>query len=325
MAVKILGTGSYLPPRTVSNDDLAKSLDTSDEWIYSHTGIHSRHIAGADDSTSSMAVKAARQAIERAGVSPDEIGTVIVATTTPDYLAFPSTACIVQDALGCKNAGAFDLMAACSGFIYALETARGLVAVNPDRKVLVIGSETLSRIVDWNDRTTCILFGDGAGAAVVGACDGEDSWITRLGSDGSGARFIIREGGTRLDPQSEEAKSLGSQLKMNGRQVFNFAVKTLDEVVRGLCSRAGIKVADLDRVFAHQANGRIIEAVARRMELPLSKFYLNIHETGNTSAASIPVALDQAVREGELKPGMRIALVGFGAGLTYGGTLMTWR
>ena len=302
MSLKILGTGSYLPPKVVTNDDLAKSLDTSDEWIFSHTGIHARHMAGADDTTSSMAVKAARAAMESAGAQPDEIGLVIVATSTPDYNTFPSTACLVQHALGCKSAGAYDLQAACAGFVYALEQGRGWASLHPGRKVLVIGSETLTRVVDWNDRASCILFGDGAGAVVVGSEPGDPPVPTDgkpavrcetiLGADGSGYSFIARE--------------------------------TMDSVVMKLCLNAGLTPVELDRIFAHQANGRIIEAVARRMDLSLDKFYMNIARTGNTSAASIPVTLDEAVRKGELAEGMRICLVGFGAGLTYAGTLMTW-
>ncbi len=321
--MKILGTGSYLPPKVVTNDDLARSLDTSDEWIYSHTGIHSRHIAEADDCTSVMATKAAKEALAAADVSPEEIGLVIVATSTPDYSTFPATACLVQDALGCRNAGAYDLQAACAGFIYALEQGRCWVAAHPDRKVLVVGAETLSRIVDWTDRATCILFGDGAGAVVVGA-DGDATprASVKLGADGSGCEFISRAGGARVIPAPGQVPV--PFLVLQGRPVFNFAVRTMDAIVRNLCAGVNIEPAALDRIFAHQANGRIIEAVGRRMGLPMDKFFMNIETTGNTSAASIPVALDQAVRSGELREGDRICLVGFGAGLTYGGLLMDW-
>jgi len=325
MGAKILGTGSYLPPKEVTNDDLAASLETSDEWIFSHTGIHSRHIAGPEDSTSAMAVKAALKALDAAKVPAEKIGAVIVATSTPDYDTFPSTACLVQHALGCVNAAAYDLQAACTGFIYALEQARCYLALHHTRPVLVIGSETLSRIVDWKDRGSCILFGDGAGAAVIAATPGgNEGWTTHLRADGSGAEFILREGGTRLDPESEEAKALPRTLMLKGRQVFNFAVKTFADIIEDLCAESGVKTADLDMIVAHQANGRIIEATARRIDLPLDKFFMNIDGTGNTSAASIPVALDQAVRSGRLKDGMRIVMAGFGAGLTYGGTMMTW-
>lgn len=323
MGIRIIGTGSYLPPKVVTNDDLAKTLDTSDEWIYSHTGIHSRHIAGPEENTSSMAVQAAIKALEAAKVPAEKIGAVILATSTPDYNPFPSTSCIIQEKLGCVNAAAWDLSAACTGFIYALEAARGYLALHPGRPVLVIGAETLSRAVDWNDRGTCILFGDGAGAMVVEHVPGDDpNWITHLRADGSGAEFITRDGGARIPADSPEMKA--PYLVMNGRQVFNFAVKTLDAVARNLCAEGNTAPDKIDRIFAHQANGRIIEAVARRMEMPLEKFYMNLDQTGNTSAASIPVAIDNAVRAGELKDGMTIAMIGFGAGLTFGGTLLKW-
>ncbi len=324
MFIKVLGTGSYLPSRVVTNDELAQSLDTSDEWIFSHTGIRSRHIAAAEESTSTMATKAAERALEEANVKAEDIGLIILATSTPDYAPFPATACLVQDNLGCKNSGAFDLQAACSGFVYALEQARGWLSVNPGKKALVIGAETLSRAVDWKDRASCIIFGDGAGAMVLGMEEGDVDFRASsiLGSDGSGAHFIHREGGFRKG-YSDDAMPI-SYMAMQGRPVFNFAVKTLDATVSKLCGDAGIKPGDLDYVFAHQANGRILEAVGRRMELPAEKFYMNLSTTGNTSAASIPLAIDEARKKGSLKDGMRICLVGFGAGLTFAGTLMKW-
>ena len=323
MSVKILGTGSYLPPKVVTNDDLSKTLDTSDEWIYSHTGIRSRHIAEEDDCTSSMAAKAGKAALEAAGVAPEEIGLIIVATSTPDYATFPSTACLVQAALGCKGSGAYDLQAACAGFVYAIEQARCWVKVNKGSKALVIGAETLSRVVDWRDRGSCILFGDGAGAVVIGDSESEGPEAhTVLWADGNGASFIYRDGGTRLKPQPGMFPI--PTLVLQGHDVFAFAVRALAKVTNQLCEKLGTTPASLDRVFAHQANGRIIDAVARRMKLPLEKFYLNLETTGNTSAASIPIALDEAVRKGELKDGMNIVLCGFGAGLTYAGTYMNW-
>ena len=323
MSLQILGTGSYLPPKIVTNDDLSKSLDTSDEWIYSHTGIHARHVAEADDTTSSMAVKAARRAMEASGTKPEQIGLIIVATSTPDYATFPSTACLVQAELGCPETGAYDLQAACAGFVYALEQARCWVKVNKERRALVIGAETLTRIVDWRDRGSCILFGDGAGAVVIGegAGEGPDAH-TVLWSDGKGAGFISRDGGTRLPPLPGMLPI--PYLVLQGHDVFAFAVRALAKVTNQLCDKLGTTPSDLDRVFAHQANGRIIEAVARRMKLPLEKFYLNLETTGNTSAASIPISLDEAVRKGELSVGMKIVLCGFGAGLTYAGTYMQW-
>ena len=323
MSVKVLGTGSYLPPKVVTNDELSKSLDTSDEWIYSHTGIHSRHIAEEDDCTSSMAAKAGKAALEAAGVSPEEIGLIIVATSTPDYATFPSTACLVQATLGCKGSGAYDLQAACAGFVYAIEQARCWAKVNKGAKALVIGAETLSRVVDWRDRGSCILFGDGAGAVVLGDTEGDGPEAhTVLWADGNGASFIYRDGGTRIKPQPGMFPI--PTLVLQGHDVFAFAVRALAKVTNQLCEKLGTTPALLDRVFAHQANGRIIDAVARRMKLPLEKFYLNLETTGNTSAASIPIALDEAVRKGELKDGMNIVLCGFGAGLTYAGTYMKW-
>ena len=323
MALKILGTGSYLPPKVVTNDDLSKTLETNDEWIYSHTGIHSRHIAEADDCTSTMATKAAQAAMAAAGVTPEEIGLIVVATSTPDYNTFPATACIVQAALGCPACGAYDLQAACAGFVYALEQVRCWVKANPDRKAIVIGSETLSRVVDWTDRSSCILFGDGAGAVVIGAVDEEAPEAhSVLWADGSGAGFITREGGTRR-PQVPGMVQI-PYLELQGHDVFAFAVRSLAKVTTQLCDKLGTTPASLDYVFAHQANGRIIEAVARRMKLPLEKFYLNLDHTGNTSAASIPVAIDEAIHAGKLTAGMNLVLCGFGAGLTYAGTYMKW-
>ncbi len=324
MSIKILGSGHYLPPKVVTNDDLALTLDTSDEWIYSHTGIRSRHIAGDDDCTSKMAAKAARAAMEMAKVAPEEIGLIIVATSSPDYNTFPSTACLVQALLECPATGAYDLQAACAGFVYALDQARGWVKMNPTRKALVIGAETLSRVVDWRDRSSCILFGDGAGAVVLGEVP-EDAGVeahTVLWADGNGASFISRDGGARL-PYVAGTVAIPF-LTLQGHDVFAFAVRALAKVTNELCEKIGITPDGLDRVFAHQANGRIIEAVARRMKLPLEKFYLNLATTGNTSAASIPIALDEALRSGELRDGMNIVLCGFGAGLTYAGTRMQW-
>ena len=333
MGIRILGTGSYLPPKIVTNDDIARSLDTTDEWIFSHTGIHSRHVAEAGDCTSTLAVKAARQALEAAGVKPEEVALIVLATSTPDYATFPSTACLVQNALGCVNAGAYDLQAACAGFVYALEQARGFAALHPGSKVLVIGAECLSRILDWTDRSSCILFGDGAGAVVIGSDGASVSPVahTVLGADGSGAAFIQRSGGCREMPPLSSATGMPekpaprlSELQLMGHDVFAFAVRTLSKVVDDVCARAGTTPEALDRIFAHQANGRIIEAVARRMKLPLEKFWLNLETTANTSAASVPIALDQAVRAGELTPGMRIVMAGFGSGLTYGGIACVW-
>ncbi len=323
MFVHITGTGSYLPERVVTNAELAAKLDTTDEWIYSHTGIRSRHIGADDESTSAMAVKAARAALASAGVAPEELGLIIVATSTSDYQAFPSTACLVQHELGAVNAACFDLQAACTGFIYALEAARGMLRQNP-RPALVIGAEMMSRIVDWNDRNSCILFGDAAGAVVLEASHDVPGgiWHSILKADGSGSQLIVREGGAR---GLASGPWMQHTLQMKGRAVFNFAVKVFDEVLCGLLNRSGHTFADLACVIPHQANARIVEAVARRMEVPLETFYMNMETIGNSSAASIPVALDMAIASRKIKEGDLIAMVGFGAGLTYGGILMSWR
>ena len=298
MAIRVLGTGSYLPPRVVTNADIAAALDTSDEWIFSHTGIHARHVAEDGETTSTMAAKAAKAALDMAKVDPSEIGLIVLATSTPDYMTFPSTACVVQAMLGCENAGAFDLQAACAGFIYALEQARGFVNFYPDKKAIVIGAETLTRIVDWSDRASCILFGDGAGAVVLGNDEAPGVASTKtaahtiLGADGSGSGFITRSGGTKealpINPETGvpmPAQPIVPKMTLMGHDVFAFAVRALSRVASQLCERMGTTPADIDRVFAHQANGRIIEAVARRMKLPLDKFWLNLETTGNTSGA----------------------------------------
>lgn len=321
MFVHITGTGSYLPERIVTNEELSQKLDTTDEWIYSHTGIHSRRIAAEDENTSDLAIHAAQQALENAGVSAEDLGMIVVASSSSDFLAFPTLSCLVQGAIGAKNAGALDVQAACTGFIYALETARGMMQLDP-RPALVIGADMMSGIVDWEDRNTCILFGDGAGAAVLQATDEPGGLLDAvLRSDGERANLIYRSGGTRKVPNEESDRPC---LRMKGRAVFNFAVKIMDDVITTLLQRSNHVFSDLKAVVPHQANTRIIEAVARRMNVPLSSFYMTMETTGNTSAASIPIALDMMNRSGLLKKGDLLASVGFGAGLNYGGMLMEW-
>lgn len=329
--IRIAGTGSYLPERVVTNDEIAPGMGSSDEWIVSHTGIKSRHFAANDESASVLGTKACARALEAAGAKPEEISLVLCATSSPDYNVFPSTACLIQAQLGCTNAAAFDLSAACSGFVYGLEMARCYLACHPEAKVLLVGTETLSRCVDWSERTVSMLFGDGAGAVVLEAAPEAEPTptATLMGSDGTGAEFITLDGGRRRPLAEDVAKTTVREMevgymKMQGRAVFNFAVKKMDEIIRTVCEKAGVAVTDLDLVVPHQANIRILEAVGRRMDLPMEKIYANLETTGNTSAASIPLCLDQAVRSGAIKDGMHIALAGFGAGLTWAGAYLRW-
>lgn len=323
MFVHITGTGSYSPEKVVTNAELSRKLDTTDEWIFSHTGIQSRRIAAPDENTSDMAVRAARAALEQAGVAAEDLGAIIVATSSGDYLGFPSVSCLVQGAIGAKNAGVLDLQAACTGFIYGLQVARGMLQFDR-RPVLVIGAETMSRIIDWQDRNTCILFGDGAGAAVLEASDRPGGIMNViLRGDGTGAQLITRTGGTRAVPE-EDGGDGRPVLRMKGRAVFNFAVKVFDELLRRLLEQSGHVFGDLAHVIPHQANSRIVEAVARRMGVPLSSFFIEMEKVGNTSAASIPMAMDSLNRAGKMKDGDLTAMVGFGAGLTYGGVLLRW-
>ncbi|MGN0854014.1 MAG: beta-ketoacyl-ACP synthase III [Kiritimatiellia bacterium] len=329
--VKIAGTGSYLPARIVTNDEIARRLDTSDEWIFTHSGIHARHWAAPEETSSTMGAEAARRALAAANVPPEEIGLIVCATSSPDYGTYPANACLIQAALGCVNAGCFDVSAACSGFLYALETARDWMLAHPGMKALAIGCEVLTRSVDWNDRSISILFGDGAGAVVLAMADcpadvGE--YLSVHGADGTGSQAITHDGGYRKPmpevPVGEVAMWPVTYMTMNGRAVFNFAVRKLSEIVDTLTARAGIAPDDLTRIYAHQANARILEAVAKRVDLPLEKFFMSIAETGNMSTASVPYIIDKAVCAGELKEGDRVLLSAFGSGLTWGGALTVW-
>jgi 3-oxoacyl-[acyl-carrier-protein] synthase III len=317
-----------VPERRITNDELATTLDTSDEWIRSHTGIGARHVAGPSIATSDLAVEAGRKALEKAGVAASDIDLVLVATISGDYIGFPSVSSIVQDKLGAVNAAAMDIQAGCTGFIYGLETARTFVVSGSAKKVLVIGAEILSRITDWKDRNTCVLFGDGAGAAVVAAEDGDGTrgiLCSVLRSDGSGAQLLERPaGGSRLPITDEAFEPANSYLHMDGRQVYNFAVKVVTEGIVGMMERNKICLDDVAWIVPHQANVRIIEAASKRSKIPLSKFFVNIEEYANTSAASIPIALSEMQAKGLVKPGDLLITFGFGAGLTYGGNLIRW-
>jgi 3-oxoacyl-[acyl-carrier-protein] synthase-3 len=333
MQAVIRSVASAVPMRRMANAEFTSFLDTSDEWILSHTGIKNRHIADQDQSTSDLAFEACQKVLARAALPPDEVDMIIVATATGDYLGFPSVACIVQDRLGCRKAGAMDLAAGCTGFIYALETARSFVLSGGARNILVVGAEVLSRIVDWQDRNTCVLFGDGAGAVLVSAVEDARDGSGRprglisstLRADGSGAHLLERPvGGTRtpFDPATFEPAA--TCLKMDGRQVYNFAVRVIAEGIPEMLAAGGFRVDDAAWIVPHQANVRIIEAAAKRAKIPLAKFYLNIDEYANTSAASIPIALTEMDAKGLLQQGDLVATFGFGAGLTWGGNLLRW-
>jgi 3-oxoacyl-[acyl-carrier-protein] synthase-3 len=310
--IRIAGLGAALPDRVVTNDEISRLVDTSDEWILSRTGIRERRIAPDDVLTSDLAVQGGLRALADAGVSGDDVDLVVVATATPD-MAFPSTASLVQDRIGASHAGAFDLSAACSGFVYALVAAAGLLGNGGLRRALVIGAETLSRITDWEDRSTCILFADGAGAAVIEPCaPGQGLLAWELGSNGAGGPQLC------VPPPNRK-------IIQNGREVFKFAVTTLDESVRRVCEMAGLLPSDLDWLVPHQANTRIFESAAKRLEIPMDHVYSNLDRTGNTSAASIPIALAEMKAKGLLQPGQKVALSGFGGGLTWASAIFRWQ
>jgi 3-oxoacyl-[acyl-carrier-protein] synthase-3 len=334
MKAYIRATGSYVPERILSNHELATMMETSDEWIFTHTGIHNRRIADPSEAASDLGAKASLACLAACNadggpaVTPADIDLVIVATATPDYPGFPSTAAVIQDKIGAMNAGAMDVSAACTGFIYALETARCFVAAGSARNVLVIGTEVFSRIVNWKDRSTCVLFGDGAGAVLVSASEkpGQGEILkSYLRADGSGAAHLMRAaGGSRTPFVAGETPDDQQYVSMNGRQVYIFAVGAIIETVNKMLEAAGITMADVDHIVPHQANRRILEAACKRAGWSEDKMVMNMDEYANTSAASIPIALDELYRQGRLKRGERILTVGFGAGLTYGGNIFHW-
>lgn len=319
--VRIAGTGSYLPERMVTNQDLESRLDTTDEWIVSHTGIKSRHLAQGNESASSMGAEAARRALENAGIAPQEVGTILVSTCSGDYANMPSTACLVQNAIGAVNAGALDINAACAGFTYGIAAGRAL-CLTTGRPVLVIATEMISRLVDWQDRATCVLFGDGAGAVVMVPAEENAILDDVMGADGSGWSAIVRDCGT-LRPAAENNSV--QYMKMNGRQVFPFAVRAMENVILRLLERNSLTIDQVAHIIPHQANLRILDAVARHMNLPLERFAVNIDRVANTSSASVPVLLDEMNRSGKLRPGDLVITVAFGAGLSYGGNLIRWQ
>ncbi len=314
---RIIGWGKYVPQKVLTNHELERMVDTSEAWILTRTGIRERRIASDTETASSMAVEASRQALRTAGVEPDSIDLIITATCTPD-LIFPASAALVQRHLGAEKAAAFDLNAACSGFIYALATASQFIAAGSYKRVLVIGSEVYSRILDWKDRNTCVLFGDGAGAVVMQASDSPPGSLGFvLGNDGSGANMIYTPGPCGIDHKP-------FYIKMNGQEVFKFAVNIICLATRQVVSDAGLRLSDIKLIIPHQANTRIIKAAARFLELPPGKFFINVDKYGNTSAASIPIALCEAVEQGRLQEGDHVVLVGFGGGLSWAAMLLEW-
>ncbi|MDR1870144.1 MAG: ketoacyl-ACP synthase III [Treponema sp.] len=344
MAFEIIGTGRAVPPRRVSNNDLASQIETDDEWIRSHTGIGNRHIADENTACSDLAFEAAKNALAMAAGYKGEdeaerdkaaaeiaatIDIIVLATATGDYIGVPSTACLVQNRIGARNAAAMDVTAGCTGFVYGLETAAGLLNISAQRKrALVIGSEILTRVTNWDDRATCVLFGDGAGAVVLEkteSCNRSGLLQSLIYADGSGSEsLVMRRGGSRSPYKKGEIVDLPIVIEMNGQEVYNFAVKAITETIEAMMKTENIKVEDISRIVPHQANARIVQAAARRLHIPLEKFYLNIEEYANTSAATIPIALDELNRNGQLKKGDLILTVGFGGGLTYGGNIIIW-
>ena len=324
MKACIAGTGSYAPARVLTNADLERMVATSDEWIRERTGIRERRIAATGEACSDLAVQAGKRALTAAGLAATDLDMILVATCTGDY-PLPATACLVQHQLGATKAAACDLSAACCGFVYALSVADAYVK-NGMRHVLVIGSEVMSAITDWTDRNTCVLFGDGAGAVVVSASDGERGILsTHLRSDGALCELIMVPGGGSRTPPSEKVIAERLQyIKMKGNETFKVAVRTLEEIARATLSANGLRVEDLDLYVPHQANVRILKAVMERLGLPIEKVLLNLDRYGNTSAASIPIALDEAVREGRIKEGSLVMLGAFGAGLTWASAVIRW-
>ena len=323
--VSITGIGSYVPEKVLTNGDLEKIVDTTDEWIVTRTGIRERRIAADDQATSDLAAEAARNALKNAGVEAEDVDLIIVATITPDHV-FPNTACLVQDKIGATNAFCFGLEAACSGFLYSLEVARRFVSSGASETALVIGAEKLSSITDWEDRATCVLFGDGAGAAVVQA-KGDRLGVIQscLGSDGKLADLLmVPGGGSRIPPSTAMLDERLNFLKMNGREVFKHAVRAMSESAKKALASAGLTIDDVDWLVPHQANRRIIDAIGQRLGIDENKVYMNLDKYGNMSAASVPVALDEAVREGAIQSGHVILIIVFGGGFTWGASVLEW-
>jgi 3-oxoacyl-[acyl-carrier-protein] synthase III len=323
--VGIAGTGFYVPERVVTNADLEKSLETSDEWIRSRTGIKERRVAAPDQAASDLGAAAARAALADSGLDPESLDLVILATASPD-MAFPATACLVQNQVGAVNAGAFDLTAVCSGFSYALTTGAQAIAAGEAKRVLVVAAEKFSSLLDWQDRSTAVLMGDGAGAVVLDTEAPRGEIIASvLGADAAGIeQLYIPAGGSALPTSHATVDARQHFMKMNGPEIYKFGVHIIGECVEQALAKAGLKANDLDLLIPHQANIRIIQSAAKRLNLPMEKIVVNIERYSNTSAASIPIALAEAKASGRLQPGMVVALVGFGAGLTWGANILRW-
>lgn len=322
---RIRGLGAYVPEKVLTNFDLEKMVETTDDWIRTRTGIVTRRIAAPGQAASDIAVPACREALKNAGITAQELDLIIVATITPDSF-FPSTACVLQNKLGASKCAAFDMAAACSGFPYALSTANAFIASGMYNNILVVGSEVLSGFIDWKDRGTCVLFGDGAGAAVVSASENDHGIIHSLmGADGSmGDLLKIPGGGSAFPPSEETLKNKLHYLQMQGSEVFKVAVRTMDTAVRDLVSQAGLKLSDIKILIPHQANMRILQAVAERLEMPLDQVFINVDKYGNMSSASTVVALYEAVKTGRIQSGDYVVLVAFGGGLTWASNLIKW-
>jgi len=324
---QIIGWGRHVPEKVITNHDLEQIVDTSDEWIRTRTGIEERRVVvNPQETSATLALQAARQALDVADVHPSKIDLIICATSTPEHI-FPSTASVVQDALGASNAGAFDLSAACSGFVYGLSMARGQILAGDAEYVLVIGAETMSRLVDWTDRNTCVLFGDGAGALLVAASDVPGGIMAvELGSDGSGAELLsVPAGGSAMPPSLETVSNGSHYVQMDGKAVFRFATRVVASATRHVLEKTGMTPDDVDMVIPHQANLRIIQnSVEKQLKIPAEKIYVNLQKYGNTSAASIPIALCEAIEEGKITPGSNLVFVGFGGGLTWAACAVKW-
>ncbi len=321
MKTRIIGTGSCLPETVVTNDDLSKIMDTSDEWISSRTGIRERHLA-KEETTAGMSAEAAKKAMQNAGVTADEIDLIIVGTVSADHVT-PSCACEVQAQIGAKNAAAFDINAACSGFIFSLNIVNAYLQTGIYKTALIIGAETLSKMIDWNDRSTCVLFGDGAGAAVVRADEAAGLLSFDQGSDGSRGMVLAGRNRTNNNPLVETSKEL-QYVRMNGQEVYKFAVTAVPESIHKVLEEAKMTPDDIDYFVLHQANIRIIQSVAKRLKVPEEKFPISLDHCGNISAASVPILLDEMNQKGMLQPGMKIVLSGFGGGLTWASAVIVW-